>query len=332
MDAAPSAERPQSLLVYGAGSAGRFPAYMRVLERLFGARPAGWRGILCSRAPVLVLAAEERFFLYVLAGVLRALAGRRTVGLLVRPMPLATSRDGRHRWKRGVLGWLKRIGAVRTLTVLPFSVLPAFAAIADGWIYDFQLFDLTREERAAVELLRGERRPGDRQVLTAIGAQSHEKGFALFSDSYARSSVLRARFRFIACGRVAREMEAQAALFCEAGGVAVDRVVSDAELLGAYAASDAVWCHYPPSGDHACGIFGRAVQLGLPVVVRRGSLGHRLCIAEGLRHVAVTAGDLAGQLSGQLPARDMMGGRLAAMRFARHSEVTLRAALGLAAP
>jgi hypothetical protein len=46
---------------------------------------------------------------------------------------------------------------------------------------------------------------------------------------------------------------------------ASNRSVTDAELLGAYAASDAVWCLYPPFGDHASGVLGRAAQLGIPV-------------------------------------------------------------------
>ena len=323
------ADQTRSPLVHAPSACGRFPAYLRALERLFGARPGRLRDILFSRAPVLFVAVEESFLLYVFVGLLRALMGRRTSGLLLRPTPLVVSRRRRHRLRRGVLGRLRRIDAIRTLTVLPFDVFPAFAAIADGWIYDFQLWDLTAEERTALELLRDERRPGRRLVLTAIGAQERQKGFDLFSRIYARSAGLQSRFRFIACGKTAKEMEGHATALREAGGVLVDRTVSDAELLGAYAASDVVWCLYPPAGDHACGIFGRAVQLGLPVVVRRGSLCHRLCVLENLRHVAVTADDAAAHLAGPLPPRDMMGGRLAAMRFARHSKAELRAALGL---
>lgn len=326
----PPADRTGPPLVHVPSAGGRFPAYLRLLERSFGARPGRLRDILFARAPVLFLAVEESFLLYIFAGLLRALIGRRTVGLLLRPLPLAVSGNRRCRWRRAVLGRLRRIGAIRTLTALPFDVFPAFAAIADGWIHDFQLWDLTAEERTAVELLRETRRTGGRLVLTAIGAQDWRKGFDLFSESYVGFTSLRARFRFIACGKVAEEMAAHAAALRGAGGVVVDRVISDAELLGAYAASDAVWCLYPPAGDHACGIFGRAAQLGLPVVVRQGSLCHRLCLLENIRHVAVTANDMTAQLAAPLPPRDMMGGRLAAMRFARHSKAVLRTALGLA--
>ncbi|GLR50150.1 hypothetical protein GCM10007923_13550 [Shinella yambaruensis] len=317
-------------LVYSRGESGRRPSYLRVLERLFGARRAGLRAVLLSRAPVLFLMVEEAFLLYVAVSLLRALTGRRTAGLLLRPMPLSVSSRRSCRWKRAVLRWLKRFRAIHTLTILPFSVFPAFSTIAKGWIYDFQLWDLTDEEREAVELLRSERQPGARLVLTAIGTQSRRKGFDLFTDSYVRVAALRTRFQFISCGRIERAVDDYAAAFREAGGVAVNRSVSDAELLGAYAASDAIWCFYPPIGDHASGVLGRAAQLGIPAVVRYGSLAHRLCIVENIPHVPMTADGIAERLAGPLPPRDEARGRLAADRFARQSEATLRAALGLA--
>jgi hypothetical protein len=302
-----------------------------VLERLFGARRGRLRDVCVSRAPVLFLAVEETFLLYVIAGLLRAVMGRRTVGLLLRPMPLATSQRWRYRWRRMILRGLKRCALIQTLSILPFGVSPALAGIADGGIYDFQLWDLTDEERLAVETLRSERKPGECLVLTALGRQSRRKGFDLFVDSYARSAALRARFRFIACGKTAPALAEHAAVLCEAGGVVVDRTISDAELLGAYAASDAVWCLYPPAGDRATGILGRAAQLGLPVVVRQGSLSHRFCVVEDIAHIAATPAGIAERLAGPLPPRDEARGRLSALRFARESEATLRAAFGLTA-
>jgi hypothetical protein len=325
------ASQPVVPLVYGRTGTGRRPSYLRMLERLFDARRARYRDLLLARSPVLFMVVEEAFLLYAMVGLLRAVFGRRTAGLLLRPMPLVASARWQHRLKRVVLRQLKRCRSVRTLTILPFSVFPAFASIADDWIYDFQLWDLTEEERKAVDLLRDERRPGDRLVLMAIGSQSAQKGFDLFADIYARSVKLRAHYQFIACGKVAPDAMEHAAVLNEAGGVTVDRSIGDRELLGAYAASDAVWCLYPRAGDHASGILGRAAQLGIPVVVRQGSLAHRLCIVENLHHVAAVAEDAVDRLAGPLPPRDEARGHRAALRFARQSEATLRAALGLAA-
>lgn len=327
---AKAAVRPGAPLVYSGAETGRRPSYFRTLERLFGARRAGLLDILFSRAPVLFLMIEEAFLLFVVVGLLRALTGRRTAGLLLQPMPMVLSPNLSYRWRRAGLQWLKRFRAIQVLTILPFSVFPKFSTIASGWIYDFQLWDLTDEEREAVELLRRERHPGDRLVVTAIGTQSRRKGFDLFANTYAGFAALRARFLFISCGRVVPAVAGHATVFRAAGGVAVNRSVSDAELLGAYAASDAVWCLYPPVGDSASGILGRAAQFGIPVVVRHGSLAHRLCIVENIQHVAATADGVASRLDGFLPPRDEARGRLAALRFAEHSEAALRAALGLA--
>jgi hypothetical protein len=326
--AARAIRRPETLLVYSVALTGRRPAYLRVLDRLFSARRAGFGRIIISRSPVLFLMIEEAFFLYVVACLLRASTGRRTAGLLLRPIPLLASKRWRCRVKRAVLHWLKRFEVVQTLTVLPFTVLPAAAFVAKDWIYDAELWDLTDAERDAVELLRRER-PGGRPVLTSLGRQNARKGFDLFTESYVHRAGLRERFRFIACGKVALGLADRAAAFRAAGGVAVDRVISDAELLGAYAASDAVWCLYPPTGDHATGILGRAAQLGIPVVVREGSLAHRLCVVENIPHVAATAEGVALRLAGPLPPRDAARGQHMAVDFARRSEAQLRTALGL---
>lgn len=325
------ARRPETLLVYGASQTGRRPAYFRALDRLFGARRAGLGRVLLSRAPVLFLMIEEAFLSYVAICLLRAVVGRRTAGLLLRPMPLVASNRRHYRVKRAVLHWLKRFETVQTLSILPFTVLPAAAFVAKDWIYDVELWDLTDAERDAVELLRRERRPGDRLVLTSLGRQSARKGFDLFAESYEHHAGLRDRFGFIACGKVAPGLVDRVAAFRVWGGVVVDRFLSDAEMLGTYAASDAVWCLYPPVGDHAIGVLGRAAQLGIPVIVREGSLSHRLCVIENIPHVAAAAQGVAQRLAGPLPPRDVLRGRCMAHNFARQSETRLRDALGLLA-
>ena len=324
------AGRPVIPLLYTRTESGRLPAYLRGLERLFGVRRARRRDLFLSRSPVLFLAAEETFLLYVVVSLLRAALGRRTVGLLFRPLPIAASSRWRFRWKRAVLRRLKRCRSAKTLTILPFTVFPAFSTIADGWIYDFQLWDLTEEERKAIAELRAERRPVERPVLMAIGKQGPRKGLDLFADIYARSPPLRASRQFIACGKVDPAMSEHAAVLHEAGGVLIDRTLSDAQLLGVYAGSDAVWCLYPPVNDHATGILGRALQLGIPVIVRENSPAHRLCMTENLAHIAATPTEAAARLTAPLPPCNEPHGHAAARRFAEHTESTLRAALGLA--
>jgi hypothetical protein len=316
-------------LVYARLLAGHRASYVRFTQRLLGARRARIRDVFFARAPVLFLMIEEAFLLYIVASLWRAMTGRRTVGLLFRPLPAATSRSLRHRSKRLALRMLTKLDAVRTLTILPFDVAPGFAAIARGWIYDFQFWDLTDEERGEVDELRAKRRLNGRLVVTALGAQNRRKGFDLFALTYARVERMRNRFLFISCGRIVPALAGHAQALAEAGGVAVNREMSDAELLGSYAASDIVWCLYPPLSDQSSGILGRAVQLGIPVLVRRDSLVHRLCVIEQIPHLATTAEGVAERLAGSVPPRDGARGRALAARFAADSEATLRAALGL---
>ena len=56
-----------------------------------------------------------------------------------------------------------------------------------------------------------------------------------------------------------------------AGGVFVDRQLRDDEILPIYAMADVVWTCYRPDYDQSSGIFGRAIQLDKPTIVRRES-------------------------------------------------------------
>jgi hypothetical protein len=51
----------------------------------------------------------------------------------------------------------------------------------------------------------------------------------------------------------------------------LDRHIDDAELFCLYRNADLVWSCYAPDYNQSSGIHGRAVQLGIPVVVRKGS-------------------------------------------------------------
>jgi hypothetical protein len=53
--------------------------------------------------------------------------------------------------------------------------------------------------------------------------------------------------------------------------VLLDRRIEDAELFALYGIADLVWSCYAPDYNQSSGIHGRAVQLGVPVVVRKGS-------------------------------------------------------------
>jgi hypothetical protein len=242
---------------------------------------------------MLFLTLEGSFGLYCLAASVRSFMARRTVGLLLRPGPAVTGKTLRLRLKRFLLKQLRRAPRVETLTILPFSVDLRFAEIADGWIHDPQLWDLSEEERRRTEEAQGTLSKqiravaGGRRVVLALGRQDESKGFDWFADLYAKSANLRRSMLFACGGQVHPKVAAHLSAFIAAGGFACNRFVTDDELLELYGAADLIWCAYAPSYDQASGILGRAAQLGIPAVVRRGSLIHRMCEIEEISYVAI---------------------------------------------
>lgn len=241
-----------------------------------------------SRKPVIFsLMLEEntsKFFLIALA---RAVAGRRSVALMFRPGEAIEARSLKHWIKRAGLKLLLRFRSVHILTILPFALRPEFKGIARDWIYDPQLWDLSEhKEASSTEMSRELRTQANgRRLLVALGAQNSGKGFDYLAEIWAANPQLRERFHFAACGKVAAGSAKAAASFIAHGGQLVDRFLEDDEVLSAYACADVVWSCYSPEYDQASGIFGRAVQTGVPAVVREGA--YLVPLAETLDHPVI---------------------------------------------
>ncbi|MDX3927121.1 MAG: hypothetical protein QHC90_15100 [Shinella sp.] len=328
------------VLAYSRSDEGHRASYMRTAGRYLGAQRIRTPAVFFASAPVLFLMIEEAFALYVFACFWRSLFGRRTVGLLFRPKPALEGRSLRHRVKRGLLKRLKGLHPARTLTIVPFEDCPGAAEIADGWIYDFQLWDLEPCDHERFRAARGRNEDcpdslagavrqaaGDRLVISAIGAQNRRKGFGLLAGHYACGPV-RERWLFAFGGKVDAEMAGASAELARNGGFVADRTVSDEELTELYAASDLVWCFYAADYDQASGVLGRAAQYSVPVLVRSRSLSHRLCAREGIAHIDATEETLGDTLHGPLPLADSRMAGERSRRFAASSLATLREALG----
>jgi hypothetical protein len=325
-----------TILDIGGGDDGHRAQYIAFLGDLFAIRRVrlNWR-VLIDPNPVLVPLIEESLGVYALVGLMRSLIGKRTAGFLFRPGPAISNRSARHRIKYWVLRLLRLVPRIQTLTILPFAVEPRFAEIADGWIYDPQIWDLHWPKAMSVAPSGGalsntiRQLAGDRTICVAVGRQDISKGFDQFTSFYAASEPLRDASLFAYGGKVAQPCEDAAAEFAAMGGYAINRFIDDAELLELYGCADLVWCAYAPDYDQASGILGRAMQLGIPVVVRNGSLIQRLCRIEALPHVAVDR-STAWQSIAAPPRRQAPD--VAATRALRHGEVSIArlcAALGL---
>lgn len=323
---------------------GHRAAYLEfVTTRFGGQRVTAWQ-VLARRGPVLFLMIEEHFGLYVLASLWRSLLGRRTVGLLFRPGPASAGTSWRLRLKRLQLRLMRRLPTVETLSIVPVPLQPRIGAIVDGWIHDFQLWDLEEGVRSHVACLRRDiaepasetslpsivaealKHANGRPLLVALGMQNRDKGVERLAASLREGGCT--GWAVLVAGRFAPSADAARREIEACGGRVIDRFLDSEELLALYAVADAVWCLYDPAYDQASGILGRALQLGVPPVVRRHSISAALCVAEGISHLAVEGGaDLAPALA-TLIASDTRQPRTAP-GLAQASTARLRRALGL---
>lgn len=311
-----------------------------VIARFLGGRlTAG--GSLISRRPVLFLMVEENFGLYVLVGLWRALLGRRTVGLLFRPGPAIAAQTLRLRLKRLLLSGLRWVPTVRTLSIIPAPLVPGTERIVDGWIHDFQLWDISCADRRRVADLRAGSAAADdvaimmdarahaagRPLLVALGMQNHGKGISHLAAAVEAGQL--DGWAVVIGGSFSPDATLARAML-ETGGVKiVDRFLTDVEMLALYAAADAVWCFYDPSYDQASGILGRAVQLGVPAVVRRGSVSEALCRDLSVPHAATDGSTDLGAALNVLPSQQPDAGAELRERLEAQNMIKLRDALGL---
>lgn len=314
---------------------------------LFGGERVDAFGMFKSSRPVLFLMVEDSFVLYFVVSVWRSLFGWRTVGLLFRPKPAIEAKNWRLRIKKGMLKFLRRINAVSTLSIVPTPLDPRFDEIVDGWIYDFQLWDLSSSDRElfnhlisantseidgdqdAVRLVNTVKGIANgKLVISTIGRQDSDKGFDQFSTFFQQESVAE-NWHPVVGGKVSEACKGHSSNLETKGATVLDRFVTDAEIIGLYAVTHIVWCAYAESYDQASGILGRAVQLGLPVIVRKGSISQRFCIAENITHAALSDFDgLVSQLS-CLGQGNLEQGQVMAQRFRVESLQKLRFALGM---
>lgn len=310
--------------------------YAAALGSLFHLEPcSSLRRAVLTPHPVLVPMIEDSPTRYLAACVIRALMGRRTVGIMFRPLPVIQSKKVRHRAKRFIFRALKCLRTVTTLTILPFHVQPEFNEIADDWIYDLQFWDVHYTEAPHVvppdpdigNLIRDE--ANGRKVICALGPQDFHKGFDRFVELFSFLEQSDQDLFFVSAGRVGKDWAQHAALMNDRGGMVIDRYLTNAELFGLYENADLIWASYAPTYDQASGVFGRALQYGIPPIVRSGSLLHRFCLGENLAHIAYDGRPETFPTNG-MPGRDDPA--VVATRshsWGKHTASRLRHALGL---
>jgi len=207
---------------------------------------------------------------------LRSWLGRPTVGLMFRPGDCFIAGSVKSRLRRLLFRCVAHLPHVHLLSIIPLALEPRLAEVATNWIYDPQLWDLEYLHAVAREPSREIRDPlqaaaRGRRLVVALGLQNRGKGFDYFVDVWCASSRLRAEYLFVAAGKVSDESSANAKRFVEQGGILFNGRIADEDLFYLYGEADRIWSCYSPDYDQSSGIHGRAIQLGIPVLVREGS-------------------------------------------------------------
>jgi hypothetical protein len=207
---------------------------------------------------------------------MRSLLGRSTVGLFFRPGDCFVAGSLKAAIRRILFRFVSHLPHVHILSILPVDISARWDEVATGWIYDPQLWDLDylgavpREPSRPIADALQEFRRG-RRLIVALGAQNRAKGFDYLVDVWCASPQLRQTHLFVVAGKVDERSSPQAKQFVESGGVLIDRHVSNGDLFHLYGEANMVWSCYAKDYNQSSGIHGRAIQLGIPVLVREGS-------------------------------------------------------------
>jgi hypothetical protein len=239
---------------------------------------------------------EDSIVAYTVIIFIRNFVGRPTAGLLLRPQTCFSDYGVKRRIKHCLYRYTRNLRHLNLITISPFSLYPQFKQIARLGTYDPQYWDLHDGQtlpKVARTPLADELRhlACGRPILCFLGMVTRNKGFTFFSEILRTNTTLTKQLLVVAAGKVVPGLREVANAFVASGGMLVDRELSDDELLSLYDISDLVWTCYSPSYDQASGIFGRAFQLGVTCLIRRGSTLEIVAEHLGARTIALEFGD-----------------------------------------
>jgi len=318
---------------------GHREAYLNFFLNTFSSKKISKKDLLLSKSTVLFLMIEDSFLLYFFICLYRAILGKTTAGFLFRPKPVVDDPSLKLKIKRTALYILKKIPNVKTLLIIPNSIHPKFSTICDGWIYDFQFWDLQEKDYETFIALKEKKQVSSlftsinnmhngRKVLCALGGQDRIKGFDIFSTTYINNKNIQKKFLFAYGGKV-KGYDKLAINFDKNGGYSKNEFISNDEFISLYASSDLVWALYAEDYDQASGIFGRAVQFGIPVLVRKDSLIHKICILEEIPHIAMIKEEMHKLISIPIPSHNLKQGKVFRNLFKEKSIFQLNETLGI---
>lgn len=277
--------------VSGSNSGHRLSYYNFLAGHLNGVRARISFKIFFYKNCILFPMVEEGLMLYLFFSIGRAIFGLKTVGFFFRPLPTIEGKSVRLTLKRFTFKFLKLFKNIGTLTIVPHYIDARLSEVSSGWIYDPQLWDLNISEirnwgeKKSEKILEMENMAAGRVVCIALGKQDTDKGFDEFAKAYKEVPNLNNKVLFAYAGKTSADVSESAKSLKAQGAYVCDEYISDKDLFQFYLAANYVWCAYGGNYDQASGILGRAVQFGVTVIVRHGTLMHKFCQKENYPHV-----------------------------------------------
>lgn len=279
-------------LVYDAHSAGHRGRGVALLSKVVGGMPltsppsTSFSKLVGHRGVLLWQTADYELLWLVFVTACRIIRGRRTVALCYRNDESQSLFYARSLVRRVIVSLLRHCPSTEIIQVFPPTL---GSAHRQRWIYDPEWWDLLEMpvEEHGVALLDG----GTKSVLF-IGNVDPLKGLDFFVDAAETTKRSGSRLKFIVVGASSGLTTSQRERLEAAGAVIVDDVPSDGEFIDYIRRATFLWCCYHPAYDQSSGVFGRALQLGAPAIVRRGSLLEQ-CARRFGNGIAVEYGDTA---------------------------------------
>ena len=325
-----------SILAFTSNLQGHRKSYVEFVQKEFGARTTAKKRQLLTLGPLLFLSIDDTFLLYCLVCFVRSTFGLTTSGFFLSPKSALLPKRFRSRVKRLLLKMLKSVNSVNTFLIVPQDLDENFKNISDGWIYDFQFWDLSEKDYAEYEDYRLNNSNGrhvshlcnaksGRFTVCSIGSQNLYKGGESFILNYVNNLEIREKYLFVVAG-VISDIRISEIIgdFENCGGVVINKMLAPEELIELYASSDIVWALYPENYDQSSGIFGRAIQFGIPVVVRSESIIHKICISNDIEHIAMTKETVSGLNSFIVLEPNLSRGQELGAYFRRESLLNLK--------
>jgi len=254
---------------------------------LLEAPGSAFRRLLRHRGPLIWQTADYEPVEFTKLALCRSLFGRRSIAICFRNNFNRQRNHLRNILSEAVFWLWRRLPFCTAFTTCPRSENLS----SDAFLFDTEWWDVTAMPVPIVDV--PPLQPGP--TLMFMGTENYLKGFPFFLNCAVAAAARQMKWNFVIVGST-HELNADQRAAMNRAGVKTIEAADDRVFLTCLRRAHLLWCCYNPAYDQSSGIFGRAVQFGVPTIVRKNSLLAECQIAFG-RGIAVDYGDVDGLLA-----------------------------------